>query len=109
MKKTIVVIVLSYVCSCTGGSQPRITLAWDPNQERSVVGYNVYRSETSGCCYTKINKDPVSQPEYTDTAVKAGKRYYYRVTAVNSRKSAACPSEQGSAARVSANSAASSR
>ena len=85
MKKTIVVIVLSYVCSCTGGSQARITLAWDPNQEKSVVGYNVYRSEISGCCYTKMNRDPVPRPEYTDTAVKARKRYYYRVTAVNSK------------------------
>jgi fibronectin type 3 domain-containing protein len=85
MKKAIVFILFSYVCSCTHASEPRIALAWDPSPGESVIGYNVYRSETSGCCHKKINTEPVRQPQYTDTSVKAGKTYYYRVTAVNSK------------------------
>jgi hypothetical protein len=85
MKKAVIFILFSYVCSCTRTSEPRIALAWDPSPGEGVIGYNVYRSETAGCCYKKINTDPVPQPKYTDTLVKAGKPYYYRVTAVNSK------------------------
>ena len=80
------VIVALHFCSCAGESAPKVTMAWDPNPETTAtVGYNVYRSETPGCCYKKINGKPVQQPKYTDILVEPGKRYYYRITTVNSK------------------------
>jgi fibronectin type 3 domain-containing protein len=49
----------------------------------TVVGYNVYRSTTSGGPYTLITSTPVAGVTYTDTAVQAGVTYFYVVTAVD--------------------------
>jgi fibronectin type 3 domain-containing protein len=82
----IVVIVLLFFSACAGNSAPKVTLAWDPNpQTTAIVGYNVYRSETPGCCYKKINSKPIHEPKYTDTLVERRRRYYYRVTTVDSK------------------------
>jgi fibronectin type 3 domain-containing protein len=46
------------------------------------VGYNVYRSATSGGPYTKINSALNASTNYVDTSVKGGATYYYVSTAV---------------------------
>jgi fibronectin type 3 domain-containing protein len=45
------------------------------------VGYNVYRSTVSGGPYARTS-GPDGSLSYTDTAVSAGKPYFYVVTAV---------------------------
>jgi len=57
-------------------------LTWDPSKD-VVIGYNVYRGGTNGGPYSQINAILDSSTNYTDSAVKAGKTYYYVVTAVN--------------------------
>ncbi|MEJ2081404.1 MAG: hypothetical protein P8Y94_04345, partial [Acidobacteriota bacterium] len=32
-----------------------VTLHWDPNSESDLAGYNVYRSNTPGSGYSKLN------------------------------------------------------
>ncbi len=54
------------------------TLKW--NSVPGAVGYRVYRSTSGYANYTLL--DTVSGLTYTDTAVKAGKTYYYKVEAV---------------------------
>src|SRR5688572_5128668 len=84
--RVVSIIVLVFFSACAGNSAPKVTLAWDPNPEKTaIVGYNVYRSETRGCCYKKINSRPVPEPKYTDTLVERRRRYYYRVTTVDSK------------------------
>jgi hypothetical protein len=61
----------------------RATLNWNASAT-PLVTYNVYRSSVSGGPYSKINPSAVSALSYVDTAVAAGKTYYYVVTAVNS-------------------------
>jgi len=61
-----------------------IALTWDPNSEPDLVGYNVYRSPTSGSGYVRLNPDLVSTPWFTDETAKLGLTYYYVATAVNS-------------------------
>jgi hypothetical protein len=57
-------------------------LTWDASKD-VVIGYNVYRGGTNGGPYSQINAILDSSTNYTDSAVKAGKTYYYVVTAVN--------------------------
>jgi hypothetical protein len=95
--RVIVVIVLLLFCSCAGNSAPKVTLAWDPNPGTTTVGYNLYRSETPGCCYKKINGNPLPQSQYTDILVERSRRYYYRVTTVDSKGQESSFSEEVSA------------
>ncbi len=65
----------------TAGSQHLVSLSWKPSTS-AVAHYNVYRSGISGGPYTKIASVPGTF--YTDTAVQAGRSYYYVTTAVSS-------------------------
>ena len=64
--------------------QPFIDLSWAPDTESDLAGYNVYRHE-EGTAPVKINSDVVKAPTYRDTAVAAGRRYSYSVSAVDVR------------------------
>jgi len=69
--------------NATAGDE-EISLDWNDNIETDVVGYNVYRSLTSGGSYSKINgSTPVATNNYTDTPLYGGGTYYYKVTAVD--------------------------
>jgi fibronectin type 3 domain-containing protein len=59
-----------------------VDLTW--NASADAVGYNVYRSTTSGSGYTMINSSPNLTTAYTDNTVSAGQTYYYVTTAVDS-------------------------
>src|SRR5437016_2458555 len=65
----------------TTTSQHLVSLSWKPSTS-AVAHYNVYRSGTSGGPYTRIASVPGTS--YTDTAVQAGRSYYYVTTAVSS-------------------------
>jgi hypothetical protein len=58
----------------------QVSLAWTASS--GAAGYSVKRSTTSGGPYTKISS-PTS-PNYTDTDLTNGTKYFYVVSAVNS-------------------------
>lgn len=60
-----------------------VTLNWVGSSSAAISGYNVYRGNTSGGAYAKINTSLVTTTSYTDGAVTAGQTYYYVTTAVN--------------------------
>jgi fibronectin type 3 domain-containing protein len=60
-----------------------ILLNWNDNPEIDLVGYNVYRSTTSGSGYVKQNSSLLTTSDYTDVNVSVGTTYYYVVTAVD--------------------------
>jgi Abnormal spindle-like microcephaly-assoc'd, ASPM-SPD-2-Hydin len=62
--------------------QHSVNLSWNSSTS-TVVGYNVYRSATSGGPYTKINS-ALNATSYIDSSVQAGTTYYYVSTAVDS-------------------------
>ena len=59
-----------------------VNLNWDPNSESDIDGYNVYRSETRGGPYSRINASLISGTAYDDVTVDNYTVYYYVVTAV---------------------------
>jgi fibronectin type 3 domain-containing protein len=63
-------------------SSHSVTLRWDASASAGVIGYNIYRSETSYGPYRKLNSTFVTGTSYKDVFVSAGETYYYGITAV---------------------------
>lgn len=64
-------------------TQHSVLLTWNASDSQDVIGYNVYRGNSSGGPYSKIaTQDP--DTSYTDTSVSNGKTYYYVTRAVDS-------------------------
>src|SRR5258708_5342238 len=77
-------LFLGLTC-CQKAPPHSVTLTWDPPRAVpgiSVVGYNVYRSTTSGQQYVKLASRVLGSP-YEDRLVGSGRTYYYVVTAVD--------------------------
>jgi hypothetical protein len=69
--------------AATRTSAAHVDLSWAINSENDLQGYNVYRSESESSAGTKLNATPLLTPVFRDDAVEAGKKYFYRVTAVD--------------------------
>jgi hypothetical protein len=65
-------------------NQPFIDLAWTPNTEPDLAGYNVYRHSGDEPA-VKINSELQKTPSFRDSQVKAGTKYFYAVSAVDLR------------------------
>jgi fibronectin type 3 domain-containing protein len=77
-------LCLGLVC-CHQAQPHRVTLTWEAPPSApgvSVVGYNVYRSTTSGRQFVKL-ASRVSGPPYEDRLVVSGRTYFYVVTALD--------------------------
>src|SRR6476660_2475387 len=60
-----------------------VGLAWDPSSNSGVMGYNVYRSESSGNFgATPLNSEPLTSASFTDLTAQRDHTYYYTVTAI---------------------------
>jgi len=58
-----------------------VYLTWDANTEPDIAGYNIYRSETTGGPYTKINDTPITETSYYDVPPLDTTLCYYCITA----------------------------
>jgi fibronectin type 3 domain-containing protein len=66
-----------------------ISLFWPTSPEHDVVGYIVYRSESLNAQpqdWTRLTPEPMTTVTYRDERVRLGRRYYYRVTAIDGFK-----------------------
>ena len=71
-----------------------VRVYWDPNREADLAGYFVYRERT-GETIRKIS--PLLQDQmFTDTTVKEGETYRYRVSAVDQSDNESSPSPEAS-------------
>ncbi len=64
-----------------GGEQMAV-LTWD-SPATTILGYNIYRTATSGSNYEKLNSDLLQQTEYTDQGLANGSNWYYVISAVD--------------------------
>jgi len=60
-----------------------VTLSWTDSAS-GLLGFNVYRSPTSGGPYARVNSALLSGTSFSDSQVQAGHTYFYVTTAVNS-------------------------
>ncbi len=58
-----------------------ITLDWSDNSDRTLAGYNVYRSATATGTFVKTNTTAVTTSDFLDATAPAGTTSFYRVTA----------------------------
>jgi fibronectin type 3 domain-containing protein len=58
-----------------------IELAWQPNTEEDLAGYQVYRSVEGGT--PERIAGPVDAPNFSDRTVEIGKKYSYTITAID--------------------------
>ncbi len=77
------------------GQRPFIDLTWNANSDPDLAGYNVYRRE-DGTQPVKLNSELLKSPAYRDATVAPGKRYFYSVTAVDSRGNESARSQETS-------------
>lgn len=77
--------------------QHNVQLFWTASSSSDIIGYNIYRSITSGGPYSKINASLDAATSYTDSSVVDGQTYYYVTTAVDSNNQESAYSNQASA------------
>jgi len=70
-----------------------VELIWTANSEPDLAGYNVYRREEGGAA-EKINQKILGTPIVRDPTVAAGRKYSYRVTALDLAGNESAPSEE---------------
>jgi hypothetical protein len=66
------------------GQQPFIDLAWAPNAENDLAGYDLFRRGEGGTP-EKLNQQLIQVSSFRDQNVKPGKKYFYSVSAVDLR------------------------
>lgn len=59
-----------------------VRLFWNPNQERDLAGYRVYRAVAGGS-FERVGGDAIERASFIDADVHPGLRVSYRVTAVD--------------------------
>ncbi|MGO8795781.1 MAG: fibronectin type III domain-containing protein [Candidatus Sulfotelmatobacter sp.] len=81
----------------SGPGQPTfIDLIWAPVTDADLAGYNVYRHDEGGGAPAKLNAEVVKTPAYRDSAVAAGKTYFYSVSSVDRQGNESVRSEETS-------------
>ncbi len=60
-----------------------VELSWAISTEEDLAGYFVYRSDREDTPGDRINVDILPSPAFRDISVQPGKRYYYRVSALD--------------------------
>jgi hypothetical protein len=70
-----------------------IEIVWSPSTAPDLAGYNVMRRE-DGNAEIRVNKQLVRTPVFRDTQVEAGRRYAYRVIAVDLTGNESPPSKE---------------
>ena len=87
------------------GEIGRVLLDWEASPETDLRGYNVYRSSRSDAGYERLEgvegaPFTTGQISYVDSSVSAGDQYFYRVTAVTSRRESAASGFVGARVRA---------
>lgn len=65
------------------GGASLVQLDWNANTESDLAGYNVYRSNSLGGTYSKLNNLLITTASYTDETVSPDTTYFYQITAVD--------------------------
>jgi hypothetical protein len=71
------------IISATNQAPAYIELSWAISPEGDLAGYSVYRSEGEDSPGERVSTDILPSPTFRDISVVPGRRYYYRVSALD--------------------------
>ena len=71
------------VVPATPQAPPYVELSWSINPETDLAGYSVYRSDREDLPGERVSTEILPSPTFRDMSVQQGRRYYYRVSAVD--------------------------
>jgi hypothetical protein len=71
------------VIPATGQALAYVELSWGISPELDLAGYRVYRSDQEAATGDRLNTELLPSPAFRDISVASGKRYFYRVSAVD--------------------------
>jgi hypothetical protein len=60
-----------------------VELSWAISPEGDLAGYSVYRSDAEDMPGERVSAEILPSPTFRDISVQPGRRYYYRVTALD--------------------------
>src|ERR1700722_11361325 len=60
-----------------------VELSWAISPEGDLAGYSVYRSDAQDAPGERVSTETLPSPTFRDISVLPGRRYYYRVTALD--------------------------
>jgi hypothetical protein len=60
-----------------------LTLEWSANPEGDVIGYNIYRSESSAGSYSQIGVQPIDGTTFINKELNESTIYYFKIKAVD--------------------------
>jgi hypothetical protein len=60
-----------------------VELSWAISPEGDLAGYSVYRSDTEDALGERISTEILPSPTFRDMSVQSGRRYFYRVSALD--------------------------
>ena len=64
-------------------SEGAVSLIWEPNTDKDLVGYLVLRGETGAEKLTAVTPEPIHDTTFRDITVKSGMSYDYVVVAID--------------------------
>jgi len=67
----------------TPGTPSYVELSWAIGPEADLAGYHVYRGEAEGSPGERISTEILPSPAFRDMSVQPGRRYFYRVSALD--------------------------
>jgi fibronectin type 3 domain-containing protein len=71
------------IVPATNQAPAYIELAWAISPEADLAGYAVYRSDAEDSPGERITTEILPSPTFRDISVLPGRRYYYRVSALD--------------------------
>ncbi len=74
-----------------------ILVSWTANTETDLAGYLLSRSESSDGPFVRLNADPLPNTTYLDAGLAPGRRYWYKVQAVDVAGNPSNPSDPADA------------
>jgi predicted phage tail protein len=71
------------IVPATQQTSTHVELSWAISPEADLAGYSVYRSDAADTPGERVSTEILPSPTFRDISVLPGRRYYYRVSAVD--------------------------
>ena len=71
------------IVPATSQAPAYVELSWAISPEGDLAGYSVYRSDAENSPGERVSTEILPSPTFRDISVQPGRRYFYRITALD--------------------------